>query len=235
MTQTCSCSSTATGAAAKAATRIASSIPSAAAASPTCRSRPRPTSTKRSPPPTRAWPTVARHRGRETRRHPPQGRRPAHRARRPHRRDPDAGTGQAARRGEGRSDRLGVDVQLVCRGDQARLWPHARPPDRPALDRDPPAGRPDRDLHPVEFPHLSAGEKGRRRARRGLPGDQPPAAGNPGLHRRTVPRARRRRHPRRGRATRPWQGRPRLDHAHQLRRSSARSASPARSPSASIS
>ena len=34
----------------------ASSIPPTAAASPTCRSPPRPTSTRRSPPPTRAWP-----------------------------------------------------------------------------------------------------------------------------------------------------------------------------------
>ena len=44
--------------------------------------------------------------------------------------------------------------------------------------RDPPAGRPDRDLHAVEFPDLSAGEEGQRRARRRLHRHLAPAARN---------------------------------------------------------
>ena len=93
-------------------------------------------------------------------------------------------------------------VRLVCGGDQARLWPHAGPPRGPAVAGHPPAGRPGRDLHAVEFPDLSAGQESRRRARRRLHGDQPPAAGNPWLHRRDVPRAGRCRHSRR--ASRNW-------------------------------
>ena len=77
-----------------------------------------------------------------------------------------------------RGPRLGAAVRLVRRGRQARLWPHPRPPRRPAQPRHPPAGRPDRDLHAVELPDLSAGEEGQRRARRRLHGDLAPAARN---------------------------------------------------------
>ena len=70
-------------------------------------------------------------------------------------------------------------------------------PAGPAQPRDPPAGRPDRDLHAVELPDLSAREEGQRRARRGLHGHLAPAARNPGRAHRAVPRAGRCRHSRR--------------------------------------
>ena len=54
---------------------------------------------------------LARDRGREARRDPPQDRRPAPRTRRPYRRDHDPGAGQAARRSRARSARLGVAVR----------------------------------------------------------------------------------------------------------------------------
>ena len=44
-------------------------------------------------------------------------------------------------------------------------------PRGPAVAGHPPAGRPGRDLHAVEFPDLSAGQESRRRARRRLHGD----------------------------------------------------------------
>ena len=91
-------------------------------------------------------------------------------------RDDDPGAGQAARRGQARSARLGPAVRLVRRGRQARLRPHPRPPGGPGQPRDPPAGRPDRDLHAVEFPDLSARQEGQRRARRRLHRDLAPAA-----------------------------------------------------------
>ena len=52
---------------------------------------------------------------------------------------------------------------------------------------DPPAGRPDRDLHAVEFPDLSARQEGRGRARRRLHRHLAPAARNAGLRDRAVP------------------------------------------------
>ncbi len=146
---------------------------------------------------------------REARRDPPQGRRAAARARRPHRRDHDPGAGQAAHRGQARDARLGAIVRLVCRGRQARLRPHARPPGGPGQPRDPPAGRPDRDLHAVELPALPAGEEGQRRARRRLHGHLAAAARNARCRHRDVPRPRRRRHPQRRRPAGPRRQRPR--------------------------
>ena len=123
--------------------------------------------------------------------------------------------GKPLDRSEARSARLGAAVRLVRRGRQARLRPHARPPRGPAQPRDPPAGRPDRDLHAVEFPDLSAGEEGQRRARRRLHRDLAPAARNARRRHRAVPRARRRRHSQRRRAAGPRRQRPGQRDAHR--------------------
>ena len=67
---------------------------------------------------------------------------------------------------------------------------------------------PDGDLHAVEFPDLPAGEEGQRRARRRLHGHLAPAARDPRLLHRAVPRARRRRHPQRCRPAHPRRRQP---------------------------
>ena len=133
---------------------------------------------------------MALDRRREARRDPAQGGSVDARANRRHRGDDDSGAGQDPCRGQSRSARVGPVVRLVRGGDQARLRPHARPSRGSAFARDPPAGRPDCDLHAVELPDLSAREEGFGSACSGLHRHLAPAARNSGRGDRAVPGAR---------------------------------------------
>ena len=169
--------------AAKAATPTPSSTRSPAAASPKCPTPPRPTSTRRSPPPSAPGPNGAR----------PTSRSAARSCTRPptllRERADHIGAILTQEQGkilaEAKAEVLG-SAQLFDWYAEEIKRDYGRTLVRPAgqLSRviRQPVG-PIATFTPVEFPDLSAGQEGRRRARRRLHGDLAPAARNAGLRR----------------------------------------------------
>ncbi|MNX34869.1 hypothetical protein D3C86_651200 [compost metagenome] len=139
--------------------------------------------------------SLARHARQRARRRDAPRRRPDPRTRPGHRQAADAGTRQAAGRGQGRNDGRRRHHRVVRRRRPPRVRPHRAlaQPGRAAAGHQG-AGRPRRGLHAVELPRQPDRAQARRRAghRLLLPGEG--ARGNPGLAGRAAQGFRRRRH-----------------------------------------